>query len=193
MPSQTVSIELMMLGATAVALVAAIAIIVTMKQREKREKRNTKAISAAIVDYFRRTGVDVSVGCVPTHNGKHFTAFVESEPMKRFRLSHIIEMTLREHVDKTCGLELDKVYWRFPIKQVAEGTVEVPKESDARREHVDDYIHEGLVNYRDLPKVEVTEIPWEQFQEAAGDTIVRNDDKDDTGAGKQRGARNGEG
>jgi hypothetical protein len=144
-----------------------------LKAKEKRERRNIKAISAALVDYFRRTGVEVSVGCVKSPNGKRYTAFIESEPMKRFRLSHIIEMTLREQVAKYCGLELDKVYWRFPIKQVAQEQAQAQapsREKDAKTgEGVDDYINEGLVNYRDLPKVEVTEIPWEKFEEAAAE------------------------
>lgn len=177
----TVSTELMMLGAALVAFFIVLVYVFRLKAREKREARNKKAISAALVDYFRRTGVEVSVGCVSS-DGKHYTAFIESEPMKRFRLSHIIEMTLREQVAKNCGLELDKVYWRFPIKQVAQGQAQAPtKEKDAKNgEAVDDYINEGLVNYRDLPKVEVTEIPWEKFEEAAAeDTGTHPEGKND--------------
>jgi hypothetical protein len=162
-----------------------------LKAKEKREKRNTRAISAALIDYFRRTGVEVSVGCVKTSNGKRYTAFIESEPMKRFRLSHIIEMTLREQVAKYCGLELDKVYWRFPIKQVAQEQAQAQapsQEKDAKAgEGVDDYINEGLVNYRDLPKVEVTEIPWEQFEEAAAeDTGEHPEARPETSGGQAK-------
>ncbi|HYD79070.1 MAG TPA: hypothetical protein VEC06_04615 [Paucimonas sp.] len=166
----TVSTELMLLGAALVAFLGVLVYVFSLKSKEKRERRNTKAISVALVDYFRRTGVEVSVGCVKSHGSDRYTAFIESEPMKRFRLSHIIEMTLREQVAKNCGLELDKVYWRFPIKEVAQNpaaAVAKAQEAVKAAEGVDDYINEGLVNYRDLPKLEVTEIPWEKFEEAA--------------------------
>ena len=180
MPLQTVSPELVILGAVLAAFLIVLGYVIRLKAKEKHEKRNTKAISVALVDYFRRTGVEVTVDCVSSSSNR-YTAFIESEPMKRFRLSHIIEMTLREQVAKNCGLELDKVYWRFPIKQVTQNP-EATKEKNAKSaEGVDDYINEGLVNYRDLPKVEVTEIPWEKFEEAAAEDPA-DPPKDKTGA-----------
>jgi len=116
--------------------------------------------------------------------------------MKRFRLSHIIEMTLCEHVRRSCSLELDKVYWRFPIKEAAQAaqsvvvppadgnTVSVdnasalPDGEDKKPEEVaDDYINEGLENYRHIPKPEVTELSWENFEEVAT-TIIGRDKKE---------------
>jgi hypothetical protein len=87
--------------------------------------------------------------------------------MKQFRLSHIIEIALRDHVRKSCGMELDKVYWRFPIKVVPRDAATGNTEPAKRIEGADDYINEGLVHYKDLPKPEATEIPWEKFEEAS--------------------------
>src|SRR5207302_1504855 len=89
--------------------------------------------------------------------------FIESQPMKRFRLSHIIEATVRDHVKKTCGLEVEKIYWRFPIMQ-ATPDAEKDKSHEGKQEK-DEYINEGLVNYRHLPKMEATETAWETFEE----------------------------
>lgn len=166
MSLNTISTELMLLFAVVAALfLALVGYVAVLQSRQRRKKNNLAAISAALVDYFRRTGVEVSVGCAEVDDGKRFTAFIESEPMKRFRLSHIIEMTLRDHVAKACGLELAKVYWRFPIKQVSQTAAATQQETKSR-EDTDDYINEGLVHYRDLPKFDVTEIPWEKFEEA---------------------------
>lgn len=180
--------EGMLLALVALALLAALVHIAIGKLSARRERRNIRVISLILREYFRKSGVAVSVGCVaaPSTSGftsrftSRFTAFIESEPMKRFRLSHIIEMTLREQVHKTCGLELANVYWRFPIKEATHeksvavasaGAADVGNgvgtdENKAAEQH-DDYINEGLVNNRDLPKFEVTELPWETFQEAA--------------------------
>src|SRR6476661_9166518 len=92
--------------------IAAIAgVFVAARSRERRAQCNIAALNTAIVEYFRRTGVEVTAGCASLLGDGRYIAVIESEPMKRFRLSHIIEMTLRDHVRKTCGVEIDKVYW----------------------------------------------------------------------------------
>lgn len=169
MPFKTDAVDLIVLLLVAAAFLGLLAYVAFTKSQARRETHNIAAISAALIDYFRRTGVEVSVGCVTLRHDGRFTAFIESEPMKRFRLSHIIEMTLREHVSKACGMQLDKVYWRFPIKNTAQNAAaagDTVKESKAPND-LDDYINEGLVHYRDLPKVEVTEISWEKFEEVS--------------------------
>jgi len=138
------------------------------KYKTRRNRRMLARASKAMIEYFRKTGVEVAVDCVTLQDNHRLTAFVESEPMKQFRLSHIIEIALQEHVHKTWGLKLDKVYWRFPIKVAARTTTTAPgvQTTIAKKiEGADDYINEGLVNYRDLPKFEATEIPWEKFEE----------------------------
>ncbi len=174
MPAQ---IDMPVLGVLAVALLAVLAMVVYLVREKRRAARSRKLLdqlSGVLVDYFRKTGVAVSVGCVNLQ-GNRFTAFVESEPMKQFRLSHIIEIALRDHVQKTCGLELDKIFWRFPIKVAPREAAAGNTEQGKRIEGADDYINEGLVHYKDLPKPEATEIPWEKFEEAAGEEAGKND------------------
>lgn len=134
--------------------------------RSRRQQRKLSQLNAAIRDYFHRSGVEVSVACARL--GKDpatYTALIESEPMKRFRLSHIIEMTLREHVTKTCNLHLDKIYWRFPLKEIASSDAAAEKQATLDR---DTYINEGLGYYRNLPKGDVQEVSWEKFEEFSG-------------------------
>ncbi|MDO8301115.1 hypothetical protein [Lacisediminimonas sp.] len=116
-------------------------------------------IAAAIRDYFRKSGVLVSAAAARLEGSANYTAMVESEPMKRFRLSHIVEKSLVEHVRKTCDLELDKVYWRFPISDTQQ-----PAESK------DAYINEGLMNLNDLSKYEVVDSSIEMFTQASEKT-----------------------
>lgn len=169
-----VQIDILSLGLIAVLALALIAIIVyalKLRGQGKKDEAMSQAICAAITDYFRKSGVTVDAGAVRLGGSKRFTAIIESEPMKRFRLSHIIEMTLREHVRRTCSLELDKVYWRFPIKEAPKvagaADAEGEQEADTRPSTADDYINEGLEHYKYVPKVEATEMSWEQFQEIA--------------------------
>lgn len=166
MPVNASFATLLLLLAVALGFMALLAYAAAVRYKTLRMQRNSAAITTALLDYFQRTGVAVSVGCVSLGKGDCFTVFIESEPMKRFRLSHIIEITLRDHVLKACGLKLEKIYWRFPIKEM---TAPAPDGAgqDKNPASSDDYINEGLVHYRDIPKFEATEIPWEKFAEAS--------------------------
>jgi len=131
--------------------------------KKRKEKQRSLALRKAIAQYFQKSGVQVTVECVLS--GKHsYTAFIESEPMKQFRLSHIIESTLRDYLHNLHRLTLDKVYWRFPIRKDAR--VNADKENGKKPES-DEYFTEGLLHARHLPKVEVMETSWETFEEAA--------------------------
>lgn len=170
------SIDPMMLGfavANGALVLLLLGALVVILLRRYREKKQTKMVTETIIDYFLRSGVEVSVGCVSLLRDKRFTVFIESEPMKRFRLSHIIEATLRDYVQKTCGFGVEKIFWRFPIKQAA---VSPNTEGNAGAvQNEDDYINEGLVHYKHLPKMEVTELPWETFEEVSTTIAPKSD------------------
>lgn len=177
------AVTLTLLALLAALTIGIIAYAVNVQIKTRRSQRDIAAIRAIILDYFRRSGVEVTVDCARLESNGTYTAVVESEPMKRFRLSHIIEMTLREHVRRASGLELDKIYWRFPIKEAAQAvqSVVVPNaegntvsvenadggEAKKPEEVSDEYINEGLENYRHIPKTEVTELPWETFEQVS--------------------------
>lgn len=171
------AVTLTLVAVLAALIIGILAYLSAAKAKASRARRHATLIRNTIIDYFRRSGVEVSADATSFDNSGRYTAIVESEPMKRFRLSHIIEMTLREHVRKSCGLELDKIYWRFPIKDATQA-VTVPRDGEAKpaengaaeqkqEEPADDYINEGLENYRHIPKPEVTELPWETFEQMA--------------------------
>jgi hypothetical protein len=167
MPLQADPLTLTLLAIVVVLAIGIIARLLTVRLAARRQQKETAAVRTTIVDYFRRSGVAVSVDCVRLCDGA-LIAMIESEPMKRFRLSHIIEMTVREQVRKGCGVELDKIYWRFPIKEGAEADSRKPKQDS------DEYINEGLEHYRHLPKTEVEELPWESFEQVTGDTAGKS-------------------
>jgi hypothetical protein len=121
--------------------------------RARDGNAEAEAVASAIRDYFRKSGVSVSAAATRLAASTSYTAMVESEPMKRFRLSHIVEKSLAEHVRKTCDLELEKVYWRFPIKSAPQPAADK-----------DEYINEGLMNLKDLSQYELSEGSIEMFE-----------------------------
>jgi hypothetical protein len=190
MPSTFDAIVLPLVVLIAANLFGILIYVAVNRVQARREQRNIANVALAIIDYFKRSGVSVACSCTKLPGKTTYTAFVESEPMKRFRLSHIIEMTLCEHVRKTCGLELGKVYWRFPIKeaeQVKEAAERGTPAPETKKESVreegkegaaigspehggDEYINEGLEHYKYIPKVEAEELSWEHFEQVSGNT-----------------------
>lgn len=153
MLTMTVTFDLTMLYFVAANFIAILVYVLIIKHKARSEKRNVSAITTAISEYLRKYEVAVSVGSIRLQGNKLYTAFVESEPSKRFRLSHIVETNLRDHVQQACGLKLEKVYWRFPIN---------PDEQVKAR--WDKYLNEGLLN---LSNYELEDSSIEMFQEAS--------------------------
>ncbi len=94
-------------------------------------------------------------------------------------MSHIIEPDIARSRAKNLWIRVGQDFWRFPIKVAAREAAPVvgegskgtegptPTSPNKKIEGADDYINEGLVHYKDLPKSEATEIPWEKFEEAS--------------------------
>lgn len=159
----TVAFDLALLYLVAVNVIAILAYVLVLKRRARQLKHDTAAVAGAIIDYFRADGIDVSVEAIPRPGGKSFIAFVESEPMKRFRYSHIIEITLRMHIRHACGVELERIFWRFPIRGRGQAAEAAVREMEITADGHDEYIREGL----DLKKekgYDIHESSWEEFE-----------------------------
>src|SRR3712207_4579331 len=127
MPFNADAVTLALMALLAALVIGIVAYAASARTRAGRGRREAATIRAAVIEYFGRSGVQVAVDCTRLEPGGRYIVMIESEPMKRFRLSHIIEMTVREHVRKTCGVEVDKMYWRFPIRDAAQGAGQVPQ------------------------------------------------------------------
>ena len=164
----SITFELTILYLVAINAIAVLVYVLILKYRARRVAENLTALSAAIVDYFQHSDTVVRAECISKLGGKRFIAFVDSEPLKRFRYSHIVEISLRMYVQKLCGLELEKVYWRFPVK-VARGEA-LPDAAVGNEEELatdeDNYLNERLLLRKARSEYEVHDTSWEKYQEA---------------------------
>lgn len=87
----------------------------TLRYRRRQLEQREKALARLIIDYFHEHGQEVRTRCFAILGGRRFIAVVESPPVKRFRYSHIVESSLIQHLLQTADVEVDKVYWRFPL------------------------------------------------------------------------------
>lgn len=132
------------------------------QRRQRKAGADAHRISMAVAEYFSRSGVQVSAQCQPVQG--RFLVLVESEPLKRFRYSHIVEASLISHVEKALGLHVERVFWRFPLPVGASSARDAAETQAAPRE--DAYLAEGIREAKTNPDYHVAEDSWDQFEKA---------------------------
>lgn len=162
----TLTFDLTLLYLVAINIVAVLAYVLYIKEHNRRLDRKTAKLTAFITDYFSHSGVAAIVECLPRDGGKRYIAIIDSEPQKRFRYSHIVEISLHNHVETALGIDLERVYWRFPIqaRPLSEGAA-APAAAPQ-----DEYLSEALERIKDHPGYAISEGSWEQFSAARDST-----------------------
>lgn len=135
--------------------------ILYIKHRGRQLQRSIDIISQFITDYFRNSGSEVQVSCI-RHTDRRFIVMVESEPLKRFRYSNILESNLINHIYKHMGNMVEKIYWRFPVQLSKEAIL-----GDEGADLVeDDYLIAGQAQIKQQMDYGVSEVSWEEFEKA---------------------------
>jgi hypothetical protein len=109
------------------------------------------------------TGAEVKVSCFKVDGDRHFVTLIESEPLKRFRYSNVLENNLITHIFKTTGNVVEKIYWRFPVPL----TKTVADAEDVGNQLSND------IYFSDVPAIavmkpdaeySVSEMSWDEFE-----------------------------
>ena len=130
--------------------------------RQRKTAADAERIALAVKDYFAKSGAEIRARCHPVQG--RFLVLVESEPLKRFRYSHIVEAALIGHVDKALGLRVDRVFWRFPLPVGAASPQDTADPKPAAGE--DEYVVQGIRQAATNPDYHVAEDSWDQFEKA---------------------------
>ena len=131
-------------------------------RRNSRSEADARRIALAAKEYFSRSGAQVGAQCQAVDG--RFLVLVESEPLKRFRYSHIVEASLIAQIEKTLGLRVDRVFWRFPLPV---GAATAQDTADLKPDKAEDeYVVQGIRQAKTSPDYHVAEDSWEQFEQA---------------------------
>lgn len=120
-----------------------------------------KAISEFISEYFLNTGAEVEVSCFKLDLDKRYVVLIQSEPLKRFRYSNILESNLTSHVFKKTGNTIEKIFWRFPV-QIKKDLV--GQESDGFPDPDDIYFSNIQLATANNEKYKVSDSSWDEFK-----------------------------
>lgn len=156
----TVSLDSFSLYIVAADVLILLAYILYLFQKKRNLEKSIKSITEFISEYFMNTGTKVEVTCFKLEGHKRFVTLIESEPLKRFRYSNILESNLIAHTLKVTGNVVEKIYWRFPVQINKEAMAAEEKNNTASDEYFLDV--QGLVKIKD--GYEVSEASWNEFR-----------------------------
>lgn len=159
----TLSLDSLSIYIVAADILVLLIYVLYLFQKKRALEESIKSITSFITAYFMNTGAEVKVTCFKVAGDKHFVTLIESEPLKRFRYSNVLENNLISHIFKTTGNVVEEIYWRFPV-QLSKTVIE---DGDAENQLSDD------VYFSDVPALavvkpeaeySVSELSWDEFQ-----------------------------
>jgi hypothetical protein len=96
------------------AVLAALGMALANYRRDKRQAEREDDVAKAAQEYLSRFEIRARIVAV-TLPGDRMVLMVETPPHKKLRFSYIIEQPIKQFVLKQTQIEVDRMFWRFPM------------------------------------------------------------------------------
>lgn len=108
------SLAILLLSLLALALIGVLALRAVQIRRERQRTTSELAVAKAAHDYLARYKVKgrVVAALLPDDS---MVLLIETPPQKKLRFSYIIEQPIKNFIRVHTGVDLDRIFWRFPI------------------------------------------------------------------------------
>jgi hypothetical protein len=130
-------------------------------QRNRKIEKSIKNITDFITDYFTHTGAEVRVTCFKLDGYKRFVTLIESQPLKRFRYSNVLENNLISHIFQKTGNTVEKIYWRFPVVIDRDALIAAEVQNDMASD--DSYFLDIHAAADESSTYKVSDASWDEF------------------------------
>lgn len=155
----TISLDSLAVYIVAADILILLSYVLYILNKKRMLEKSIRHITEFVEEYFLNTGAKVQVTCFKLNGNKRFIVLIQSQALKRFRCSNILESNLIAHIYEITGNTVDKIYWRFPVV-LNKDTVEEPGE-----EPDDLYFSDVRATTETANKYNVSEVPWDQFDD----------------------------
>ncbi len=159
----TVSLDSLSLYIVAVDILILLTYVLYIYQKKRNLEKAIQKITVFITDYFMHTGAEVQVSCFKVDGNKRFVTLIESQPLKRFRYSNVLESNIISHIYKITGYIVEKIYWRFPVQVQRES---YPQEEKYIKASEDTYFADIHTLTNTDGEYKVSEVSWDEFVNA---------------------------
>jgi len=157
----TISLNSLAVYMVAADVVILLTYILYIFNQKRLLDKSIKKITEFIEEYFMNTGAEVQVTCFKLAGNKRYVVLLQSQPLKQFRCSNVLENNLIAHISDVTGSIVEKIYWRFPImlnKDLMTATEKNNLEID------DSYFSDGYAIAEATNKYKVSEVSWDQYE-----------------------------
>lgn len=162
----TVSLDSLSLYIVAADIVLLLSYVLYIFHGKRRLEKSIEDITDFIKDYFMHTGAEVQVTCFKLDGNRRYVTLIESQPLKRFRYSNVLESNLIGHVFKVTGNVIEKIYWRFPV-QLNQNAIAVEEKTNTED---DLYFSEVHTLAESRAEYNVNEVSWDEFERSKKET-----------------------
>lgn len=101
-------------GVALAAIIGTAGIMMINRYRDKRRDKAEEAVAKAAHDYFARFQIRArTIGAQLGDDS--MILMVETPPHKKLRFSYIIEPPIKNFIRVQTGIEVARIFWRFPI------------------------------------------------------------------------------
>ena len=158
------------------AFFAAASIVLTYWWRDKRRAKRENAVAQAAKDYLARFEVRARIVAV-TLPDQRIVLMVETQPHKKLRFSYIIEQPIKQYVLKQTNVEIDRMFWRFPLPPKSTQAPDVqyggvtpqpmPKTAESSKITKASLAQDDEDDYFKRQAYKIEEVSWEDFSSAS--------------------------
>ncbi len=107
-------LSIVVTGIALAAMLGAVGMLVINRRQDKRRGVAEEAVAKAAQDYFARFQIRArTIGSLLPDDS--MVLMVETPPHKKLRFSYIIEPPIKNYIHVTTGIQVARIFWRFPI------------------------------------------------------------------------------
>lgn len=184
-------LSIILIGIAVAAMLGAVGVLLINRRQDKQRGLAEDAVAKAAQDYFARFKIRArTIGAQLSDDS--VVLMVETPPHKKLRFSYIIEPPIKNFIRVQTGIEVSRIFWRFPIPQKQTQAPEVnyadadtiqlnAEQTDPAVENVvaltqsaetetDDYFHQHQTYH-------IEEVSWDDFSTVTQAPAVETKDK----------------
>lgn len=107
-------LSIIITGVALAAMIGAVGVLLINRRQDRRRGAAADAVAKAAQDYFARFQIRArTIGTqLPDES---VVLMVETPPHKKLRFSYIIEPPIKNFIRVQTGVEVARIFWRFPI------------------------------------------------------------------------------
>ncbi|MBI5752184.1 MAG: hypothetical protein HZA59_08590 [Hydrogenophilales bacterium] len=107
-------LSIIVMGVALAAMIGAVGVLLINRRQDKRRGAAEDAVAKAAQDYFARFQIRArTIGALLPDDS--MVLMVETPPHKKLRFSYIIEPPIKNFIRVQTGIEVARIFWRFPI------------------------------------------------------------------------------